>query len=151
MKVVLQVVSEASVSIENEIVSRIGKGFLLLVGFTEGDDLRVASKMADKILKLRLFPDENGKTNLGLSAVDGELLCVSQFTLYGSVKEGNRPSFVGAMRPDDAKALYDAFCLDLKSKFTKTQFGVFQADMKVSLVNDGPFTLVLDSKELIRP
>ena len=97
MKVVVQLVRRASVSIDEQIVSSIGKGYLLLVGLTPGDDIRIAQKMADKIVKLRVFPDENGKTNLSLSQVGGSILSVSQFTLYGSVKEGNRPSFVSAM------------------------------------------------------
>lgn len=148
MKVVVQLVRRASVSIDGQIVSSIGKGYLLLVGLTPGDDIRIAQKMADKIVKLRVFPDENGKTNLSLSQVEGSILSVSQFTLYGSVKEGNRPSFVSAMRPDEARVLYEKFYSYLKTLVPSLQGGVFQADMVVSLENDGPFTLVLDSKEL---
>ena len=148
MKVVVQLVRRASVSIDGQIVSSIGKGYLLLVGLTPGDDIRIAQKMADKIVKLRVFPDENGKTNLSLSQVGGSILSFSQFTLYGSVKEGNRPSFVSAMRPDEARVLYEEFYSYLKTLVPPSQGGVFQADMVVSLENDGPFTLVLDSKEL---
>lgn len=148
MKVVVQLVRRASVSIDEQIVSSIVKGYLLLVGLTPGDDIRIAQKMADKIVKLRVFPDENGKTNLSLSQVGGSILSVSQFTLYGSVKEGNRPSFVSAMRPDEARVLYEEFYSYLKTLVPSLQGGVFQADMVVSLENDGPFTLVLDSKEL---
>ena len=148
MKVVVQLVRRASVSIDGQIVSSIGKGYLLFVGLTPGDDIRIAQKMADKIVKLRVFPDENGKTNLSLSQVEGSIFSVSQFTLYGSVKEGNRPSFVSAMRPDEARVLYEEFYSYLKTLVPSLQGGVFQADMVVSLENDGPFTLVLDSKEL---
>lgn len=148
MKVVVQLARRASVSIDGQIVSSIGKGYLLLVGLTPGDDIRIAQKMADKIVKLRVFPDENGKTNLSLSQVEGSILSVSQFTLYGLVKEGNRPSFVSAMRPDEARVLYEEFYSYLKTLVPSLQGGVFQADMVVSLENDGPFTLVLDSKEL---
>lgn len=148
MKVVLQIVSKASVEIEGKEVSHIDKGYLLLVGFTQWDTLEIAKKMADKILKLRIFPDENGKTNLSLAQVSGNVLCVSQFTLYASAKEGNRPSFVFAMAPEEARVLYQEFFNYFKTKLPSLQGGVFQADMSVSLVNEGPFTLVLDSKEL---
>ena len=148
MKVVVQLVRRASVSIDGQIVSSIGKGYLLFVGLTPGDDIRIAQKMADKIVKLRVFPDENGKTNISLSQVGGSMLSVSQFTLYGAVTEGNRPSFVSAMRPDEARVLYEEFYSYLKTLVPSLQGGVFQADMVVSLENDGPFTLVLDSKEL---
>ena len=148
MKVVLQVVQRASVTIDNQVVANIGKGYLLLVAFTEGDTLEIARKMADKIVKSRLFPDENGKTNLSLSTIGGEILSVSQFTLYGSLKEGNRPSFVASMNQEQARPLYEAFYAYLHEIFPSSCSGVFHADMKVELVNDGPFTLVLDSKEL---
>lgn len=148
MKVVVQRVLSASVLVEGKEVSSIGKGVLLLVGLTPGDTPEIADKMAEKIAKMRIFEDSEGKTNLSLSAVDGEILSVSQFTLYGSLKEGNRPSFVGAMKAEEARALYAYFLKKMQSVYPKTQNGVFQADMKVSLVNDGPFTLVLDSKEL---
>lgn len=148
MKVVVQRVLSASVLVEGKEVSSIGKGVLLLVGLTPGDIPEIADKMAEKIAKMRIFEDAEGKTNLSLSAVNGEILSVSQFTLYGSLKEGNRPSFVEAMKADEARVLYAYFLKKMQSVYPKTQNGVFQADMKVSLVNDGPFTLILDSKEL---
>ena len=148
MRILVQRVLSASVEIDGKAVSSIGKGVLLLVGVTPGDTTQIADKMAEKVAKMRIFEDSEGKTNLSLSAVDGEILSVSQFTLYGSLKEGNRPSFVEAMKADEARALYAYFLKKMQSVYPKTQSGVFQADMKVSLVNDGPFTLILDSKEL---
>ena len=150
MRIVLQVVTSASVTIDSEKVAAIDRGYLLLVGFTDGDTLDIAKKMADKVMKLRVFPDENGKTNRSLTDVGGSILSVSQFTLYGSVKEGNRPSFVNSMNKDAAGELYSQFFEYLKSICPSAQSGVFHADMKVGLVNDGPFTLVLDSKELVK-
>ena len=123
---------------------------MLLVGLTHDDDFLVAKKMADKIVKLRIFEDENGKTNRSLEQVGGAILSVSQFTLYASAKEGNRPSFVEAMKQDEAKALYEKFYEYLRSIYPSVCGGVFQADMKVELCNDGPFTLILDSKELFK-
>ncbi len=120
----------------------------MFVAFTQGDDYSTMEKMAKKIAKARIFPDENGKTNLSLSQVGGEVLLVSQFTLYGSMKEGNRPSFVNASKPDEARGLYNQFVAILRQEFPSLKTGVFQADMKVSLINDGPFTLLLDSEEL---
>ncbi len=148
MRALIQEVSSSSVSIAGEEVARIGKGELILVGFTQGDDLSTLQKMAKKIAKARIFPDQNGKTNLSLSTIGGEILLVSQFTLYGSLKEGNRPSFQQALAPEEARALYDRFVAMMKEEFPALQTGVFQADMQVSLVNEGPFTLLLDSKEL---
>ena len=148
MRVLVQEVLKASVTIDTKEVASIGRGFLLFVGFTQGDDQATIGKMVDKIMKLRIFPDENGKTNLSLSQVNGSILSVSQFTLYGALKEGNRPSFIDALKPDEARVLYAYFNNLLKEKMPNLQTGVFQADMKVSLINDGPFTLMLDSKEL---
>lgn len=150
MRALIQEVLSSSVSIAGEVVSSIGRGELILVGFTQGDDHATLEKMAKKIAKARIFPDADGKTNLSLSQIGGEVLCVSQFTLYGSLKEGNRPSFVEAMRPEEAKRLYEDWISLLRKEFPNLQTGVFQADMKVSLINDGPFTLMLDSKELFR-
>ena len=150
MRVVLQVVNHASVSVDGVEAGKIGKGFALLIGFTEGDNKEIASKMADKIVKLRLFPDENGKMNLSLAAVNGSILSVSQFTLYGSAKEGNRPSFVNAMKADEARELYSYFYSYLSSIYPFVSGGVFQSYMKVELENDGPTTLILDSKELFK-
>ena len=149
MRVLLQLVNRASVTVDGSIVSSIGKGFLLFVGIGEGDDEAMASKMAVKVSKLRIFPDENGKTNLSLKDVDGEILSVSQFTLYASAKEGNRPSFTRVMRQDEARPIYEEFVSTLKENVPVKE-GIYRADMKVELVNDGPFTLILDSEELFK-
>ncbi|MCH4210322.1 MAG: D-aminoacyl-tRNA deacylase [Bacilli bacterium] len=148
MRVLVQEVLSASVKIEGKEVGSIARGFLLFVGFTSGDDEDIIKRMVDKVLKLRVFPDENGKTNLSLGDVGGEVLSVSQFTLYASAKEGNRPSFINAMRPEEAKPLFAYWNNILRERIPNLQTGVFGADMKVSLINDGPFTLWLDSKEL---
>ena len=148
MKIVLQVVSKASVEIDKKVIAQIDKGYLLLVSFTEGDTFELCDKMINKILKLRVFLDENGKTNLSLADVNGAILSVSQFTLYASLNKGNRPSYVNCMHPDEATKLYDYFNKKLKETSYFIQTGEFGADMKVSLINDGPYTLVLDSKEL---
>lgn len=148
MRVLVQEVLESSVSIDGKEVARIGRGFLLLVGFKEGDNQQTIMKMADKVLKLRVFPDENGKTNLSLKDVGGEILSVSQFTLYANMKEGNRPSFVTALRPEKASPLFALWNNVLRERMPNLQTGVFGADMKVSLINDGPFTIFLDSEEL---
>lgn len=150
MRVLVQLVKQASVTIDEKLYSSIGRGYLLFVGFTDGDNVETMTKMADKILKLRVFPDENGKTNLSISAIDGEVLSVSQFTLYASLLEGNRPSFIEAMRPEKASVLYKLWNNLLSERFKSVKTGVFGADMKVGLVNDGPFTLWLDSKELFK-
>ena len=149
MRVLLQLVTQASVTVEGKEVSSIGKGFLLFVGVGEGDGHEVAIKMANKVSKLRIFPDENGKTNLSLKDVNGEVLSVSQFTLYASAKEGNRPSFTRVMRHDEARPIYETFVRTL-SELVPVKEGIYRADMKVSLTNDGPFTLILDSEELFR-
>ena len=148
MKVVLATVKEASVTIDDKPYSQISKGYLLLVGFTHDDNIDIVNKMVDKILSLRVFPDDNGNTNLSIYDVDVEILSVSQFTLYADMRKGRRPSFVNAMRPDEATKLYDYFNRLLKDKYQKVQTGVFGADMKVSSINDGPFTIVLESEEL---
>ena len=149
MRVVLQLVKEAEVVIEKQVFSKIGKGFLLLVGFEEHDDYTTACKMIDKVLSLRLFPDSMGKTNLSLDDINGEIMYISQFTLYGDIKKGRRPSFVKAMNSDEARDLYLKSLAYLKEKFKGSiAQGIFQEDMEVSLVNDGPFTLMIDSEEL---
>lgn len=150
MRVIIQNVINAFVSIDNKIVGKISRGFCLFVGFTDGDDENIVSKMVNKIISLRLFNDENGKTNLSLKDIDGEILSISQFTLYGSVKDGRRPAFVNAMRPEKASHLYNYFNDCLKNSEFHIEKGVFGADMKVSLVNDGPFTMILDSEELFK-
>lgn len=148
MRVVLQVVKHASVTIDEKLYSSINKGFLLLVGFTEGDNEETVNKVMNKIISLRIFPDVNGKTNLAFTDIGGEILCVSQFTLYADISHGRRPSFINAMRPEEASKLYDYTIEYLEETLGKVEKGVFGADMKVDLLNDGPFTLMIDSKEL---
>ena len=148
MRVLIQCVKKASVTVNGEKVSAIGRGELLFVGFTNGDDETVVDKMIQKVLKLRIFADEKGLTNLSLSQIGGKMLAVSQFTLYGDVKDGNRPSFVGAMKPDEARKLFSYFQNKLSENFPGAKFGIFQAMMAVELLNDGPFTIWLDSKDL---
>jgi D-tyrosyl-tRNA(Tyr) deacylase len=148
MRIVIQCVKSAKVEIEGKLISSIGRGDLLLVGFTQGDNEQIIDKMIAKVIKARIFPDDQGMTNWSLDKIGGEILAVSQFTLYGSLKDGNRPSFVEAMRPDEARKLFEYFSKKLTEAFPTAKYGVFQAMMEVSLVNDGPFTLLLDSKEL---
>lgn len=148
MKVVLQRVSRAQVSVDGEIVGKIGHGFLLLLGVADCDTIQIADRMVDKICKLRIFQDENGKTNLSLADVGGELLVVSQFTLYADCKKGNRPSFVKAGKPEHANALYEHFMEQCKQYVPVVEHGVFGAMMEIELVNEGPFTLALNSEEL---
>jgi len=150
MRIVLTTVLNASVTIDNEIVGKINRGFCLLVGFTHEDNREIVDKMIDKMLGLRVFPDENGLTNLSIYDVKGEILSVSQFTLYADLAKGRRPSFINAMKPDEAKALYAYFNEQVKAKYGAVETGVFGADMKVSSVNDGPFTIILDSKEILK-
>lgn len=144
MRVVIQRVNHAQVDIDGKTVGNIGKGFLLLVGIKNGDDLSVIKKAADKIAKMRIFEDEEEKTNLSLKDVNGEILSVSQFTLMANTKKGNRPSFVEAMRPPMSKELWEDFNKELENDGFHVETGEFGADMKVSLENDGPFTIVLD-------
>ena len=144
MRVVIQRVNHAQVDIDGKTVGKIGKGLLLLVGIKEGDELATIKKAADKIAKMRIFEDENGKTNLSLKDVKSEILSVSQFTLLANTKKGNRPSFVHAMRPPKSKELWEDFNQELKNDGFKVETGKFGADMQVSLENDGPFTIVLD-------
>ena len=150
MRIVLTTVLSASVEIENKVVGQIGRGFCLLVGFTHEDSKETVDKMIDKMLGLRVFMDEKGLTNLSIYDVKGEILSVSQFTLYADVTGGRRPSFVNAMKPDNAKELYAYFNEKVKEKYGAVDTGVFGAVMKVSSVNDGPFTVILDSKEIIK-
>lgn len=150
MRIVLTTVLEAKVEINNKTVGQISRGYLLLVGFTDGDDKEIVDKMVDKVLSLRVFPDEHGQINISLQEVNGSILSVSQFTLYANAAKGRRPSFVDALRPGEAEPLYDYFNQQLELKHGKVSTGVFGADMKVSSINDGPFTLLLDSKELFQ-
>ena len=148
MKVVLTTVNEASVTISGKVVGKIDRGYLLLVGFTFGDNEEIVSRMVDKIINLRVFPDENDKINLSLADVGGSILSISQFTLYANARGSRRPSFTDALSPAEAEKLYDYFNSLIEERYGKLSTGVFGADMKVSSINDGPFTLVLDSKEL---
>ena len=149
MKFVLQRVLKAKVDIDGKTVGEIGKGYLLLVGVSNEDNKQIADKMIEKVSKLRIFEDSEGKTNLSIAQVDGEILVVSQFTLYADCKKGNRPSFINAGSPALAEELYEYILLRCKELFKRTEHGVFGADMKVSLLNDGPFTIVLDSNEIL--
>ena len=144
MKVVIQRVANAQVEVNEKIVGKINKGYLVLFGVKEGDKLEQADALADKICKLRIFEDENEKMNLSINDVDGELLIVSQFTLYANCEKGNRPSFVEAMESKKANEIYEYFVERCKEKVKKVEKGVFGADMKVSLLNDGPVTIVLE-------
>ena len=148
MRVVLQRVKHASVHVDGQETGSIGQGFLILLGVSDTDDESIADKMADKICKLRIFEDENGKTNRSLQDVDGEILVVSQFTLYADCRKGNRPSFTDAGAPDHANRLYEYFMERCRTHVDVVEKGRFGADMKVELLNDGPFTLMLDSQEL---
>ena len=145
MKVVVQRVIDASVTVDEKIVGAIDKGYLLLVGFTHNDTFSNCEAMAKKIKNLRIFEDENGKMNLNLASIDGKILSVSQFTLYGNCTDGNRPSFVKAMAPDDAKKLYLYFNECLRNLDVTVEEGIFQADMKVKFINDGPVTIILEN------
>lgn len=147
MKVVVQRVSEASVTIDGQIHGKIDKGFLLLVGIQDSDNEEIVRKMADKIARMRIFVDENDKMNLSLSQVSGDILSISQFTLYADCKKGNRPSFSLAGKPEHAKKMYLYFNEYLRSLGIKVEEGIFGADMKVRLLNDGPVTIILDSNE----
>ncbi len=148
MKMLIQRVSSASVTVENVKVGAIKQGFLILLGVSQEDTKEIADKMVQKMLKLRIFSDENGKTNLSLKDVDGSLLLVSQFTLYADCKKGNRPSFTQAGKPDWAEELYQYILAVCRKEVEKVESGVFGAEMKVELLNDGPFTILLDSAEL---
>lgn len=150
MKLVIQRVQEASVSVDQEVVGKIGHGFMVLLGVSQTDTEEIADKMFQKLLKLRIFEDENGKTNLDIKSVNGELLIISQFTLYADCRHGNRPSFIGAGTPDQANALYEYFLSQCRKKIPVVEQGIFGAHMVVSLINDGPFTIVLDSDEIIK-
>lgn len=144
MKAVIQRVTEARVRVDGNTVGKIDKGYLVLLGVLEGDTLEDAKRLSAKISKLRIFEDENGKTNLSIKDVGGEMLIVSQFTLCADCSHGNRPSFINAARPDYANEIYEEFCKMIESEGIHVEKGIFGADMKVSLLNDGPFTIVLD-------
>ncbi len=147
MRFVIQRVTSADVSIDNKTVGSIGHGLLILFGACDTDTEEMLPKFADKIVKLRIFADAEGKTNLSINDVGGELLIVSQFTLYADCRKGNRPSFVHAGSPDAANLLYEKFVSLCRERVPKVETGVFGAEMKVRLENDGPFTVVIDSEE----
>lgn len=149
MKFVIQRVSHASVSVEGTTTGAIENGFMVLIGICQDDNEAIADKMLHKMLNLRIFEDENGKTNLSLKDVSGSLLLISQFTLYADCKKGNRPSFVKAGSPDHARSLYEYIIGECKKECPNVQQGIFGAHMKVDLENDGPFTIVLDSAEIV--
>lgn len=146
MRAVIQRVLSSSVRVNGETVGEVGKGYMLLLGVCEGDTQKEAELLAAKTAKLRVFEDENQKMNLSALDVDGEVLCISQFTLCADVKKGNRPSFISSAAPDIANNLYEYFCECLKKEgIKKVEKGIFGADMKVSLINDGPVTIILDT------
>ena len=148
MRALIQRVAHAQVDIDGQATGAIGRGFLILLGVGRTDDEATARKLWDKVRKLRIFEDEAGKTNRSLADVGGEVLVVSQFTLYADCRHGNRPSFTSAGAPDEARALYERFCEMVRADLCSVQTGQFGADMQVSLVNDGPFTVWLDTAEL---
>lgn len=148
MKFVIQRVTEANVKVDGEIIGEIGKGFIVLIGVGEDDTREIADKMVKKMTGLRIFEDENGKTNLSLADVGGQMLLISQFTLYANCRKGNRPSFIEAGAPDKANEMYEYIIEECKKVVPVVERGQFGADMKVSLVNDGPFTIILDSAQL---
>ena len=148
MRILIQRVKSAQVEVEGQVIGKIGKGFLVFIGIKETDNQQIADRMIKKIVDLRIFEDEEGKTNRSLADVAGELLLVSQFTLYADCKKGNRPSFIHAGGPDMAEPLYEYMIQECKKKVGHVATGEFGADMKVSLLNDGAFTIWMDSQEM---
>ena len=144
MKLVVQRVKEAKVEVNEKVVGKINKGFLVLIGVTHEDEKEQADYLVKKLCNLRVFEDENGKMNLGLKDIKGELLIVSQFTLYADCSNGNRPSFISAAKPEKANELYEYFCKECEKNNIKVEKGIFGADMKVSLINDGPVTIIIE-------
>ena len=149
MRFVIQRVTECSVCVENEIIGQIDNGFLVLIGVNNTDTQIIADKMIKKLIGLRIFKDEEGKTNLDLKSVGGSLLLVSQFTLYADCKKGNRPSFINAGKPEMAEQLYEYIISECRREIPNVQTGEFGADMKINLLNDGPFTIILDSDDIM--
>lgn len=147
MRIVLQRVTSASVTVDGDVCGQIGKGYLVLLGVGQYDSEEDCHRLADKIVNLRIFSDENDKINLSLGDVGGELLVVSQFTLYADCRKGNRPNFIQAGKPDEAERLYNFFVDYCRSKGKRVETGIFGADMKIQLLNDGPFTVILDTDD----
>ncbi len=150
MRFVIQRVCEASVAVDGQVIGQIGHGLLVFVGVADSDDKLIADKMIDKLTKLRIFDDADGKTNLSIADVGGKFLVISQFTLYADCRKGNRPSFTLAGRPDKAEELYEYVISEIGKKGFCVEHGSFGAEMKVSLLNDGPFTILLDSDEIVK-
>lgn len=150
MRFLIQRVNEADVSVDENVIGRIGKGLLVFIGISEDDNTEIADKMVKKLLGLRIFEDENGKTNLDIKTVDGQLLLISQFTLYADCRKGNRPSFTNAGSPDLANELYRYIIKCCRREIAVVEEGSFGAEMTVSLTNDGPFTIFLDSEDICR-
>ena len=148
MRFVVQRVTHASVTVDGQVIGKIGNGFMVLIGVADTDTREIADKMVKKLLGLRIFEDENGKTNLDIHTVEGELLLISQFTLYANCRHGNRPSFIEAGKPDMANEMYEYIIAKCKEQVPVVEKGKFGADMKVELLNDGPFTILLDSDQL---
>ena len=149
MRFVVQRVTHASVTVDGNVIGKIGQGFMVLIGVSDEDTKETADKMVKKLLGLRIFEDENGKTNLDIHTVGGSLLLISQFTLYADCKHGNRPSFIKAGKPDMANEMYEYIIAKCREQVETVETGEFGADMKVELLNDGPFTVILDSNELM--
>ena len=148
MRFVVQRVTHASVTVDSQVIGKIGNGFMVLIGVADTDTREIADKMVKKLLGLRIFEDQNGKTNLDIHTVEGELLLISQFTLYANCRYGNRPSFIEAGKPDMANEMYEYIIAKCKEQVPVVEKGEFGADMKVELLNDGPFTILLDSDQL---
>ena len=150
MRFVVQRVTHASVTVDSQMIGKIGNGFMVLIGVADTDTREIADKMVKKLLGLRIFEDENGKTNCSLADVDGEILLISQFTLYADCSHGNRPGFTGAGNPELANHLYEHALARCAGQVRKVEHGIFGADMKVELLNDGPFTILLDSDTIVK-
>lgn len=148
MKIIIQRVKQASVKVEEKTIGKINQGLLVFLGVGDGDNKEMVDRYVDKLIKLRIFADENGKTNLSVQDISGEIMVVSQFTLYADCKKGNRPSFTNAATPELANELYEYFKEQVKNKFGSVECGEFGADMQIELINDGPFTIIWDSRDL---
>ncbi|MCT4687595.1 D-aminoacyl-tRNA deacylase [Vallitalea sp.] len=148
MRVVIQRVKHVSVKVEGELIGEIGKGILVLVGFLDNDNIKVYDYMLDKIINLRIFEDEDDRMNLSVKDIEGEIIIVPNFTLYGDCRKGRRPSYSSAAKPDKARIIFDEFIKRANEKYDGLKQGMFQADMKVELLNDGPVTLLLDSEKM---